>query len=434
MTSNNTAITLALTVQLLLFALVSHGQSTTIESPIHANIQEKTGKIFDSLVKIRRDFHIHPEVSGNEKRTSEKITKYLQSLGLEVKTGIGGYGVVGILNTGKKGKRIAWRADMDAMPSDIPDVVDFASKNKGVRHICGHDVNTTIALGIANVMAGLKEKLTGTIYFIFQPAEEPYTGAKAMIDDGLFEMISPDEIYGSHIAPMATTMISTKPEWMFADYKTIKISFQNSDKNDAIVAYSKELISKLQNVAPDSKFWDPNSLGDPTIGLASPNTIFTDYTFVNKKRIKVEKTENEITIKAYIGSSAKEKFDVMLPQLKQEISNSKFAKDLIEVEFSYERANLYNDKTLTKKSLGHIAQLYGAENIIMLHGIMADYRGDDFAYFQEHVPGVYFYLGGSYFEKGILSMPHAPNFQVDESCIKTGVNYFSSMIVERLAE
>ncbi|EZH75238.1 metal-dependent amidase/aminoacylase/carboxypeptidase [Aquimarina atlantica] len=425
-------IRLTLTVQFLLLGFVSCGQSTKSEPSIHAKIQEQTHEIFDSLVTIRRDFHMNPEVSGKEKRTSEKIAKYLLSLGYEVKRGIGGYGVVGTLDTGKKGKRIAWRADIDAMPSDIPDVVEFASKNEGVRHICGHDVNTTIALGIANVMASQKEELTGVVYFIFQPSEEPYTGAKAMIDDGLFEMITPDEIYGSHIAPMATTMISTKPEWMFADYKVLNISFKNSSKNESIIAYSKELIMSLQNVEPSSKFWNPQSLSDPNIGLASPNTIFKNYTFVNQDRIKVEKTENEISIKAYIGSSEKEKFDAILPQLKQKISNSKFAKSLIEVEYTYERANLYNDKTLTQNSLAHIAQIYGAENIILLHGIMADYRGDDFAYYQEKVPGVYFYLGGSDFQKGILSMPHAPNFQVDENCIRTGVNYFSSLIVERL--
>lgn len=432
MTSKIKIIRLTLTVQFLLLGLVSCGQSTNSQPSIHAKIQEQTHKIFDSLVTIRRDFHMNPEVSGKEKRTSDKIAKYLLSLGYEVKRGIGGYGVVGILNTGKKGKRIAWRADIDAMPSDIPDVVDFASKNEGVRHICGHDVNTTIALGIANVIASQKEELTGVVYFIFQPSEEPYTGAKAMIDDGLFEMITPDEIYGSHIAPMATTMISTKPEWMFADYKVLNISFKNSSENESIIAYGRELIMSLQNVEPSSKFWNPQSLSDPNIGLASPNTIFKNYTFVNQDSFNVEKTENEISIKAYIGSSVKEKFDAIPPQLKQKISNSKFAENLIEVEYTYERANLYNDKTLTQNSLAHIAQIYGAENIILLHGIMADYRGDDFAYYQEKVPGVYFYLGGSNFQKGILSMPHAPNFQVDENCIKTGVNYFSSLIIERL--
>lgn len=432
MTSNKKVIKLTLTIQFLFFGLVSCGQNTKVEPSIHTSVQEQTNKIFDNLVTIRRDFHINPEVSGKEKRTSEKIAEYLLSLGLEIKTGIGGYGVIGILNTGKKGKRIAWRADIDAMPSDIPDVVDFPSKNEGVRHICGHDVNTTIALGIANVMASLKERLTGTVYFIFQPSEETYTGAKAMIDDGLFDIISPDEIYGSHIAPAPTAVITTKPEWMFADYKTIKVSYKNSNKNDAIVAYTKELISSLQNIEPDSKFWDFRNLLDPNVGLASPNTIYKDYVTVHAGSFKVKETNKEISISAFIGSSVIKKLDSIIPLLKQNINKSKYAKELIDAKYTVERANLYNDKDLTKKSLNSIAKIYGAESTVLMYGEMPDGRGDDFAYYQEHVPGVYFYLGGSNFEKGIVSMPHSPNFEVDENCLKTGVNYFSSLIIERL--
>jgi len=431
MTSNKIIIRLALTIQFIFFGLISYGQNEKAEHSIHIKVQERTDKIFDSLIKIRRDFHMNPEVSGQEKRTSEKITEYLLSLGLEVKTDIGGYGVVGILNTGKEGKSIAWRADIDAMPSDIPDVVDFKSKNEGVRHICGHDVNTTIALGIANVLSSQKEFLAGKIYFIFQPSEETYTGAKAMIDDGLFDIINPDEIYGTHIAPMPTNMISTKPELMFADYKIIKVSYQNSNKKESIIAYTKELISSLQNIEPDSKFWDQQSLLDPNIGLASPNTIFKNFTTVHQD-FKVEETEKEISISTYIGSSIMKKLDSVIPLLKQNINESKYAKNLIDIEYTLERANIYNDKDLTKNSLNSINKVYGAENTILLYGEMPDGRGDDFAYFQEHVKGVYFYLGGSNFEKGIISMPHSPNFVVDENCIKTGVNYFSSMIIESL--
>lgn len=431
MTSNKITIKLALTIQFIFLGLVSSGQNQKSEHSIHTNVQEQTDKIFDDLINIRRDFHMNPEVSGQEKRTSEKITEYLLSSGLEVKTDIGGYGVVGILNTGKEGKSIAWRADIDALPSDIPDVSNFKSKNEGVRHLCGHDINTTVALGIANVLSSQRKSLVGKIYFIFQPSEETYTGAKAMIDDGLFDIINPDEIYGTHIAPMPTNMISTKPELMFADYKIIKVSYQNSNKNESIIEYTKELISSLQNIEPDSKFWDQQSLLDPNIGLASPNTIFKNYTTVHQD-FKVEETEKEISISTYIGSSIMKKLDSVIPELKQRINESKYAENLINVEYTLERANIYNDKDLTKNALNSINKVYGAENTILLYGEMPDGRGDDFAYFQEHIKGVYFYLGGSNFQKGIISMPHSPNFVVDESCIKTGVNYFSSMIIESL--
>src|SRR6056297_3765452 len=158
-----------LAISLIALVIGCHifGQDTFKEFPlvpkntleIHKNVQNRTDEIFDSLVNIRRDFHKYPELSELEKRTSTKVASYLESLGLEVIKGIGGYGVVGILNTGRPGKHIAWRADIDAIATDIPDVVDFSSKNEGIRHICGHDVHTTVGIGIADVLVSLKEHL-----------------------------------------------------------------------------------------------------------------------------------------------------------------------------------------------------------------------------------------------------------------------------------
>lgn len=352
-------------------------------------------------------------------------------MGLEVKTNIGGYGVVGILNGDKKGKRIAWRADIDALPSNIPDVLDFQSQNKGVRHICGHDVNATTALGIAEVLSGLKENLNGTVYFIFQPSEENYKGAKAMIDDGLFKIIKPDEIYASHITPMPEGLIATRPDWLFADYKIIKVSYKKSEDNQAEIEFTKKLISNLQNVQPDSKFWDTKNLLDPNIGLGNPNTIYKDYRTVNPD-FTVEKTDNQISISTMISSSDKKKMDSILPLIKQKISASKYSNNLINIEYSFQRPVISNDKELTIKAIKSLSSIYGKDKVIPLYGAIPDGRGDDFAYFQEHIPGVYFLLGGSNFEKGIISMPHSPDFSVDENCIRTGVDFFSSLIIERL--
>jgi amidohydrolase len=147
------------------------------------NFKLETDKVFEKIVKIRRNFHANPELAGKEKQTQETIKQYLLELGLEVKTNIYGYGIVGILKGAKKGKRIAWRADMDALPNDFPDNVDFKSKVKSVQHGCGHDVHMAIALGIAEVLVKHKKHLKGTVYFIFQPQEESFTGAKGMINN-----------------------------------------------------------------------------------------------------------------------------------------------------------------------------------------------------------------------------------------------------------
>ena len=169
-------------------------QQKAAETSVHKVIKSHTDSIFNKLVDIRRDFHENPELAGNEVHTQQKIINYLLDLGLEVETNVYGYGVVGILKGEKKGKNIAWRADMDALPNELADNVDFKSKIKGIQHGCGHDVHMAIALGIAEVLSKNKKSLSGTVYFIFQPEEETFIGAKSMLNSSFLSKIHPDEI------------------------------------------------------------------------------------------------------------------------------------------------------------------------------------------------------------------------------------------------
>lgn len=421
-------------ILLMIFATsAGSAQETAKAHSPHETIKQHTNAIFDELVKIRRDFHVHPEVSGQEERTAGKIHSYLKSLGLEVKTDIGGYGVVGILNGDKKGKTVAWRADIDAMPSDIPDVVNFPSVNEGVRHICGHDVHTTIGLGIANVLSQQKENLAGTVYFIFQPSEENYKGAKAMIDDGLLAMADFDEIYGLHISPFPVGTVATKAGSVFAHTNRVKVIYKLTGNEAAKIDFTKDVISGFQNVAADSEFWNWENLGDPEIGIENPNTIFTDF-FTVKEKFRVEETDDEVVITATLNSSDRDQLDSFLKELEQKLRASEYSKDLVSVHFSYEKAVVVNDEDLTTGSMNSISGLYGEESVIPLYGVVTADRGDDFAYFQQQVPGVYYFLGGANYETGVISMPHSPDFAVDEESMRFGVSYFSSVLLDRINE
>ncbi len=418
------------TLGILIIGLTLHGQTPDENTALHNTIQTKTDEIFDSLVNIRRDFHKHPELSGEEHRTSNEIANYLKSLGLEVKTNIGGYGVVGILNGDKHGKRIAWRADIDALKTDFPDAVSFKSQKEGVRHMCGHDVHTTIALGIANVLSSQRDKINGTVYFIFQPSEENFKGAKSMIDDGLFDIISPEEIYGLHISPMPTGVITAKSDVAYAYMKVLKVVFNKTAQQDASIEFAMKNISDFQNVSPESEFFDNRNLGDPQIGIASQNTIFKNYITVDKN-YKVVVENDLISLKVSLTGSNKNPLDSIPDLLKKIINDSKYSQDLVSVEYSKEYPTVINDAELTKSSLNSISEIYGKERVILSHGVIPNFN-DDFSYFQHHTPGVYYLLGGSNFQKGQISMPHTPNFTVDEESIKIGVKYFSSMIAERI--
>ena len=414
----------------VLTSIATFGQKKA--ESIHTDIQQRTEEIFDSLVKIRRDFHRYPEVGGEEQRTSTKIAEYLTRLGLEVKTGIGGYGVVGILKGARPGKKIAWRADIDAMPSKAPDVVDFESKTEGVRHICGHDVHTAVALGIANVLVQQKEKLEGTIYFVFQPSEENIKGALAMMDDGLFNIIDPEEMYAMHVTPFPAGTIAVKPEEMFSDYKRVDLTFKKTDEDESLFEFVKKKILSLENVPSDSKFWNMQNMGDPEIGIAGPKSIYNNYTTVDKKNFSIKETEDGTRISGYLSFSDKQQRDSAIPNLKTQIRESQYADKFIQAELVNVFPTLDNSQELVDASLEQLSGIYGKDRVLRMYGVVADGRSDDFAFFQPKVPSVYFFMGGSNYEKGIIAQTHSPNFAVDESCIRTGVNLFSSLLVERL--
>ena len=165
-------------------------------------LQKMAFNLKDQLVQWRRDFHMHPELGLNEFRTSKKVLEELTHLDIEVKSGIGGTGVTGLIKGGQKGKTIALRADMDALPITEENDVPYRSRNRGVMHACGHDAHTSILLGAATILAGLKESLKGNVKLIFQPAEEvPEGGASTLVRHGVLKKPDVNAIVGLHIVP-----------------------------------------------------------------------------------------------------------------------------------------------------------------------------------------------------------------------------------------
>ena len=202
-------------------------------------------------IAVRRDLHQHPEVSGQEIRTSKIVADRLRKLGLDVRTGVGGHGVVGMLKGGRPGPIVAYRADMDAVRSGAPDPAAFPSLEPGIRHICGHDLHVTIALALASALAQVKAELPGRVMFIFQPAEENATGARAMLNDGLFASVKPDAIFGLHSAPFDAGLVSSKTGLMMHPNR-IAPGVTNHDglfataKSDVVAAVAAKAFVALQ--------------------------------------------------------------------------------------------------------------------------------------------------------------------------------------------
>ena len=407
-----------------------YSQKKASENLTHESIKLETDKIFDKLVEVRRHFHENPELAGKEKQTQEFIKQYLLGLGIEVKTDIYGYGVVGILKGAKKCKKIAWRAEMDALPNDFPDNVDFKSKVKGVQHGCGHDIHLAIALGIADVLAKNKQSLTGTVYFIFQPEEETFIGAKNMLDNNLLSKIKPDEIYGLHVTALPVGQIMVKPNEIFAYQKRIRLKFKNELSIEKVNELEKKIRNTLSRSKTDSKPWEIQNIVDPKIGLINPNTIFKDYLIIDENFTNYSEN-NELFLEANLYETNSTNLNEIIPKIKQVIETSNFKDKLLSVTFVQENPTVNNDKKLTGIAIKTLDGIYGKGFVVIDYG-QVPFFNDDFAFFQQKIPGVYFLLGGSNFEKGIIAMNHSPNFEVDEECIRIGVESFSSLIKERL--
>ncbi|MEO0572702.1 MAG: M20/M25/M40 family metallo-hydrolase [Bacteroidota bacterium] len=393
----------------------------------HENKIHLSEEVFDQLVAIRNDLHNHPELAGKEQRTSKIVEDYLLGLGLEVKTGIGGHGVVGILNGNKQGKKLAWRADMDAALHVFDNKLNHKPQ---VAHICGHDVHTAIGLGIANVLSKCKDDIKGTVYFIFQPAEESFEGAKAMIEDGLFEEIQPDEVFGLHVFPTEIGTISSKPKELFAHQRRIKLTFDDTIDQEAFSGFFQEILEGFIRHKTNGEPRSLDYLTDPKDGLSNPNTIYDDY-FILGSNVSTRFEKDKISFECTYYETDSTRLDSISRRITNLVIDSEFGASYIDTSFTAERPTVINNPKLTEESLSILKRLYGKEKVNHFYGQML-YSNEDFIYYQNEVPGVMFLLGASNKGKGIYALPHTSEFKVDEEVIKIGVNYFSTFLAEKI--
>ncbi|WP_232459793.1 MULTISPECIES: M20/M25/M40 family metallo-hydrolase [unclassified Winogradskyella] len=316
---------------------------------------------------------------------------------------------------------------MDAIPSDLTDDVSFRSKNEGIQHGCGHDIHVAIGLGIAEVLSKNKASIKGTIYFIFQPEEETFVGAKNMTNSNLFSEMNIDEIYTLHVTALPVGQIMTKPNELYAYQKWMEIKFNDKFlEEDAEILYKQirnKTLQKKEGVNP----WEIPMAFDSVVGLNNPNTVFKDYHFMEENFI-MKQDNNQLVIKAFAYDTKKSNLTNILPKIEQIISESEYKDKFI--SFIQENPTVFNDKLLTENTINTLKDIYGNNSVVMNYG-QIPYFNDDFIYFQQKTPGVYFLLGGSNPKKGINAMNQAPNFRVDEECIRIVVKSFSSLILER---
>jgi metal-dependent amidase/aminoacylase/carboxypeptidase family protein len=372
-------------------------------------ISKKTEEIKETIINTRRHLHMYPELSGEEKETSLFIAEKLNALGMEVKTNIGGYGVVGILRGGKQGATIAWRADIDACAMREENEIPYKSKNDGIMHLCGHDAHTAIALGVAEVLSSVKNDLYGTIKFIFQPFEEGAEGALRMIKDGALENPRPSAIYGLHQSNWGLNQT-------YLEAGTISINY-----GTALFGYDNFHVS-IKNT-------------QPKINLQAEQEHF--IYMLNKLDIRIiDKSidyENKIfSLQAQFRCAKHEYRDKIREELIRKIN--KYAENMsseTNIEYTKSIPPVYNRKNDCKEALLIFKQLIG-NNVIPIFDELPPLAADDFSLFQNELSGLFFFLGSANIEKGIKSLTHTANFNIDEDCLTFGVKTMSSFLFEIL--
>lgn len=420
---------------LITMSLPASAQSNVLRS----KVTMAADKIEQKVINWRRDFHEHPELGNEEKRTAAIIAKHLQALGMEVKTGVAHTGVVGILKGGKPGPVVALRADIDALPVIERTPVPFASKVKtqyngqevGVMHACGHDSHTAILMGVAEILAGLQKDLKGTVKFIFQPAEEGVPrgeggGAEMMVKEGVLENPTVDAIFGLHInAQTEVGKLSYRPGSFYASVNDVKIIVKGRSAHGAApwssidpIVTSAEIINNLQTIMSRNINITENA-GIVTIGAINGG---------NRSNIIPEQVEMWGTLRALSNDDEKTIVE-RVKQIATKTAESAGATAEVIVPYSIHYPITINDVVLTEKILPSLQKTAGAENVLL---VMPHTGGEDFSFFQQKVPGVYFNLGGM--PKGgdpkTTASHHTPDFYLDESGFKLGVKALSNLTID----
>jgi amidohydrolase len=379
---------------------------TAIKDRIH----ELSEKYFSDMVRLRRTIHANPELAFEEYATSALVAETLERLGLDVKRGVAKTGVVASLHGKKKGNTVALRSDMDALPIQEATGLEFASKNPGKMHACGHDSHTAIGLGAAMILSELKDELLGEVRFLFQPSEEKVPGgAPYMIEEGALDGVS--KIFGLHVLSQADAgTVGFCPGKMMASADEIYITIKGKAGHGARphhtidpIVVSAEVILALQTLV--SRNLDPFAHGVITIGSIhagfAPNIIPPEVKLMGTMRAMSPEWRR----------FAHER----IHEIVNGICYSARAEAEVRIEIGY--PILINDEHETEFAANAAKELFGEDRVFEAERLMG---GEDFAYYLEKVPGTYYRLGIRNEAQGIDADIHNDHFTIDESAMKAG--------------
>lgn len=381
-------------------------------------------EIYPEMVHFRRDLHMHPEISFQEVITPQKIAKFLTNLGLDVRTGVGGRGVVGVLKGGKPGKRVALRADFDALPIQDEKDVPYKSTISGAMHACGHDIHTAALLGVAKILSEVKEEISGEVVFIHQHAEELTPGgAKAMVEDGCLDGV--DVIYGAHVMshlPVGEVGVCAEAFSTAADEFEIEIYGKGGHGSEPHMTVDPivtgcQLVMNLQQVV--SRQVDPQKSAVLTVGSfnggIAPNVI-------------PDSAKIRGTVRTF-DEDVRDLMEASIGKMTKAVCDSVGA--TYDYKFLRDAPSMWNDPQETMRVEAMAKTVIDSEKVKRVAPMMGS---EDFSYYQKAVKGCYFLVGGRNSEINAVYPHHHPKFDVDEQSMLTIGKVFIATVFNYLSE
>ena len=422
------------------FLLMLLSNTIDAQSPLPAEIDRREKQIGSKVVTWRRDIHEHPELGNRETRTAKIVADHLRSLGIEVRAGVAHTGVVGVLRGGKPGKVVALRADMDGLPVTEQVSVPFASKVKatyngqevGVMHACGHDTHVAILMGVAEILAGMKDQLPGTVMFVFQPAEEGAPsgeegGAALMLKEGAFDSPKPDAVFGLHVWSRTNVgHISYRSGETMASSDVLRITVKGKQTHGAApwagvdpIVVSSQIVLGLQTIASRQ------------LDVTRTPSIITIGSIHGGVRYNI--IPDEVLLEGTIRTFSSEIQDDMHRRITltaESIAASAGATASVAITRQYPVT--INDPALTETMLPTLQRVAGADMVSEQPLVTAS---EDFSYFAQRAPGLFIFLGST--RKGVIPATapsnHSPLYDVDEGVLPLGVRALANLAVDFLS-
>ena len=401
------------------------------------SVEQRVDAVESDVIKWRRHFHQHPELSNREYQTAEYIATYLRGLNLQVTTGVAGTGVVAILDSGKPGPTVALRADMDGLPvkelNDLPfksEVIgEFNGNQVPVMHACGHDTHMAMLMGAAKILTDMRAQLTGKVKFVFQPAEEGAPpgekgGAEIMVKEGVMQNV--DVVFGLHISSGTDVgVVEYRHGGIMAAVDPFKIVIKGKQSHGAYpwlsvdpITTAAQMILSLQTIVSRE------------LTLIDDGAVVTIGAIHGGNRSNIIPSEVELvgTIRTLNDSARQHVYEAMARKV-EHIAASMRAEAELTLPLDYSYPVTYNDPALMDKMLPTIRRSAGEQNVREVKAVTG---AEDFSFFQQEVPGLYLFVGGKPLDTKADEAPdhHTPYFYIDESGMKTGVKVLTDLTLD----